>query len=215
MLGHIKAMHEGLDIEARKIFNCNLCTQNFISQQNLLRHVSSVHFGERKNFKCEICGKDFVELAGLKRHKLNIHDGVKPFKCEYLLDGKQCTAAYHQNHELKRHVENVHMKHLKEVKIFNCEKCGKSYNALASLNHHIKVNHEGIKDHICKICGKAFGQKQKLTIHVETVHEGLKKHQCNHCHLAFGQKHELKRHIEKTHIEKTHKKLAPTPHYLI
>ena len=80
---------------------------------------------------------------------------------------------------------------------------------------HIKVNHEGIKDHVCKICGKAFANKTKLKIHVETVHEGLKKHQCNHCHLAFGQKHELKRHIEKTHIEKTHKKLAPTPHYLI
>ena len=45
-----------------------------------------------------------------------------------------------------------------EVKKYNCETCGKTFNRPFQLRVHISTVHEGVKNHKCEICGKNFSQ---------------------------------------------------------
>ena len=54
-------------------FNCDICTQKFVSEWNFLSHKQIVH--EKKEvFKCRICTKIFGSEHGLKTHSQRIHD---------------------------------------------------------------------------------------------------------------------------------------------
>ena len=106
MQNHIKCTHEGLSIEDRQIFKCNVCNKGFTKTQSLKIHLSTVHMGE-KNYKCKICGKDFPKSTALKRHDDTVHKGLKPYKCDF------CTVSYGQSGDLKRHIQRVHKKESK------------------------------------------------------------------------------------------------------
>ena len=85
------------------------------------------------------------------------------------------------------------------VKTFKCEFCSKNFVALRNLKIHIRIIHEGRKDHKCGICGKEFGQLAHLKSHMKTVHEGVKDHKCHICGKEFGHLKNLKRHIKSVH----------------
>ena len=50
------------------------------------------------------------------------------------------------------------------------QSCGKKFGLLGNLKRHIKVVHEGIKDHQCQFCDKKFSQSGYLKKHVKRIH---------------------------------------------
>ena len=44
--------------------------------------------------------------------------------------------------------------------MYTCHVCGKCLKKKASLDSHIKVEHEKKKDHICHLCGTGFARAQ-------------------------------------------------------
>ncbi|KAH7975060.1 hypothetical protein HPB49_023040 [Dermacentor silvarum] len=53
-------------------FDCFLCVRKFASEQNLLRHVKTVH-GAPENFPCHLCPRKFTRkdnlLAHIRKHR--------------------------------------------------------------------------------------------------------------------------------------------------
>ena len=47
---------------------------------------------------------------------------------------------------------------------------------------------------ICGTCGKSFARSHTMQIHMEMVHEGIKNHQCKICKQKFTTKQCLVRH---------------------
>ena len=77
--------------------------------------------------------------------------------------------------------------------------CEKSFAVYANLDNHIKVVHEGRRDHKCEICGKGFVGSRDLVRHVQSVHQNIKEYKCNHCTKEFAYQSSLKNHIKKYH----------------
>ena len=65
----IKKRYEvnGLDIEEKGQFKCEICDYSSYLKRNVKRHVESVH-EKKKPFQCEICKQQFSQNSELKRH---------------------------------------------------------------------------------------------------------------------------------------------------
>ncbi|KAI5701792.1 hypothetical protein M8J75_013428 [Diaphorina citri] len=85
----------------------------------------------------------------------------------------------------------------KKVRMFNCQKCTKSFRHKSSLKQHCISIHEQSK-YKCLICLKEFNRISSLNTH-KSIHDVEKKFKCGHCGKAFHQKGNLKHHIF-THV---------------
>ena len=59
-----KKMEDNISIEVKI---CKSCDKSFSTEQNLRRHIYTVHDGN-KDYKCEACGKMFSLKHQLKNH---------------------------------------------------------------------------------------------------------------------------------------------------
>ena len=90
-----------------------------------------------------------------------------------------------------------------EQNVFEKYKCGFCQNVFGqsgSLKRHIKLVHEGVKDHTCDHCGKTFGRGYNLKMHLKTDHEGVKELKyCKFCGKGFTRVFTLQEHIKTVH----------------
>lgn len=91
-------------------FQCELCTQNFITVLELVKH-KQMHDEEKKSFICEICGKHFTGQADFSEHQ-RVHKDEPAFPCN------MCDRVFTTSHNLKRHK----LLHVKDGR--KCRTCG-------------------------------------------------------------------------------------------
>ena len=122
---HTKSKHEGIS------FKCNLCKYSATQKGNLSRHFKTVHFKEE--FPCNLCDYKATRNGYFKKHVRRVHQTMETIYCikcnkdikERSLKGhmklhsetptkyscKICPyQTIHSYHNLKRHIEKVHMK---------------------------------------------------------------------------------------------------------
>ena len=84
--------------EAKKLFQCKACQNQFVSKHTMRRHFKVVHLKERYN--CDKCSKSFCDPRNLRDHVRSQHLGVfyqcpcgKQFNIDftYKLHLKKCT----------------------------------------------------------------------------------------------------------------------------
>ena len=58
---------------------CLECGDNFLSNEELKRHIAEVHEGKNPEapFPCEICGNFFTSMSSVKKHIATVHLGIK------------------------------------------------------------------------------------------------------------------------------------------
>jgi hypothetical protein len=52
-----------------------------------------------------------------------------------------------------------------------CEQCPGRYYSRGELAKHVRLSHEGAKDHRCLVCGREFGGRAILRRHIKRVHK--------------------------------------------
>ncbi|OXA40220.1 hypothetical protein Fcan01_24871 [Folsomia candida] len=82
--------------DSEKPFKCDQCGKGFISKSHYEYHLRT-HTGERPSHVCIHCGKIYQHKDTLDAH-MRTHSDVRPFACD------QCTAAFHDKRDLKRHL---------------------------------------------------------------------------------------------------------------
>ena len=105
---------------------------------------------------CPICGKNFSS-GSLDTHIKRIHSEGYNFFCD------QCPLKFKVKRDLISHLT----KHT-EVELrrkFQCEYCENSYTKNSSLQHHIKMRHEDVKEQFLCECGASFKTKLRLNYH--------------------------------------------------
>ena len=112
---------------------CGLCDKIFIDQKSLSNHISNVH--ESSN-----------DLSA-------IHDGSNISKCH--ICGKHFLQK--SGYELKKHILRVH----KNMKIYRCLNCDKTYPYKDSLKKHVRVTHDRNK-YTCDICNESYTEKRNF-----------------------------------------------------
>ena len=89
---------------------------------------------------------------------------IKDFE-KYKYD--KCGKNFTHNIGLKGHVFHVENISLNQpVWWFKCVSCGKYITKSASLMIHIKIIHQGQRNHKCDYCGKFYTQMTNLKIHL-------------------------------------------------
>ena len=138
-------------------YNCDLCGKTFGCENNLKRHIESVHENQR-SFTCEACSKVFVSKKTLRQHKC-VHAVQTNPKKQFLCD--ICNKVFGTRPHLARHLKCVH----EQIKDFSCQTCGKPFGCENNLKRHIETVHMNLRPFKCDICSKAFGLKKTLQEH--------------------------------------------------
>ena len=175
---HVKTLHKG---------NTN---ESLFANENEQKETTknNIHREETKNETCDLCGKTLKSSNHLKRHIKRVHnENSEKFTCEI------CYQNFPNSHGYRRHMTSVHDIQPK------CKQCNKTFKTFSSMDIHVKVIHEGIKDFQCEICSKKFGDLANFNRHKREVHEKLKNHVCDVCGKPYRSSNEVKNHKKWVH----------------
>ena len=206
-----------------KIFKCDICNENYNSDNELQKHKTEIHtlssdikenVKDCQNMKfsledqtCKVIteiNKKEQKEDTIENQVITINDS-SPKKRLLQIKGhivhdhrcESCSKSFYSEGILKRHIHTIHEGH----KGYKCKSCGKSFVDGSNLKRHIHTVHEGHKDHKCESCGKSFSEKANLKKHIHTVHEGHQDYKCESCGKSFSQAGNLKKHIYMVHEE--------------
>jgi len=176
--------------ERREEFQCNFCSERFLTKRKQVFHESSVHPEEplNTNTSCDYCHKVFSSVDALRCHKIQIHSEESKFRCE------ECGHGFAKLSWLNRHK----LQHSTE-KTFSCEYCDEKFRFPNSLAAH-KMKHEGKFPHVCTVCGKKFTLYHQLKIHL-SVHSSEKSYVCEYCGKTFSVHTYLRHHVRRMHFK--------------
>ena len=159
---------------------CKLCSETFKTNQNLRKHVLSVHEKLFK-FDCTKCDKKFPRKDNLDYHFKSIHaNNVKneASKCAKvkLHQCPNCWYQFKSKASLKKHVETAHSKTSK----FHCDHCNYQGSTKQDLQLHCENRHGAKQNNVkkdttndtfsCTLCTKRFSQEVHLQFHLKSDH---------------------------------------------
>ncbi|XP_069132914.1 myoneurin-like isoform X10 [Argopecten irradians] len=110
------------------VYGCGQCLVRCEGKEGLRQHVTQIH-GPHYTHICYECGKLFKSYQGYKKHEKFVHrDGGESKKCPI------CGRNFPNDSSLKQH----QLKHA-DSKPYTCDKCGRSYKYITSLQYHTCV----------------------------------------------------------------------------
>jgi uncharacterized Zn-finger protein len=173
-----------------KVFNCNICTEKFRTNDELedhkQKHFKAVELDKQKRearrVKCEVCGRMISDARALVNH-MRTHTGDRPYQCNI------CEKRFIVPALLKNHM-NMHNNSWPHV----CVHCGRGFDAMNKLVEHERL-HTGERPFVCEVCNRGFRTKVGLKSHID-VHDDLGKHACAHCGKRFRSKETLRSHLK-------------------
>lgn len=119
---------------------CDLCGEVFRNHDRLTAHKKAVHF--KNPVKCPKCPRVCVSEYYLNRHIKRKHDANRDFICSV------CGQSFAFKGELSSHNKNVHNKHLKPKRTYQCKFCDKTYKCQKSVTIHERSIHTGNIDEL-------------------------------------------------------------------
>lgn len=121
-----------------------------------------------------------------------------------MVDGKPqcsfCFKLFSRKHDLKRHVNNIHLKAIQYV----CHLCNSQFYEAFHLTRHLRQHNSFVR---CTGCMKDFSVLRDLKLHIIAIHENSAPCQCGTCGQAFQKIKYLREHMQehdKTIIYKCH-----------
>ncbi|KAK3883589.1 hypothetical protein Pcinc_012092 [Petrolisthes cinctipes] len=140
------------------------------------------------NFCCGECGSSHNTLSSLSEH-MEKHSVMPDHFIRTIDEGalNENTSTGTSNNNTAVSVPK------KNLKMYDCDKCGKRFSYKSTLATHQKVVHSNEKQFKCPECPKEFARKSYLDVHM-VVHTGEKKYKCDECGKSFTQKGSLNIH---------------------
>ena len=169
---------------------------------------------QTKRNHCEECNITFALKQTLELHIQSFHKKVEDSQQE------QPSSDQKDSTEQVAKPENIKV----DKKKYECKKCEKKFTKKLTLQMHVKVVHDKIKNLKCDKCSKTFGHIIHLKKH-SLVHKNkqekspndvpkstedkdtkIKKHKCEKCNKTFNRVISLNKHIMILHNKKLNKK---------
>lgn len=157
---------EDVDVIGEDFHSCSFCFGLFSSKIALLEHQNKDHQNDRP-FNCNFCEKNFTTRRNLRKHERR-HEKKRDFnksqESETTHKCSHCSMEYSTAQRLSLHMR-MHAE--KEVGVYRCDMCYKSFNHLSFLKQH-QESHVGEVVYECTECDKAFAFPHLLEEHQQT-----------------------------------------------
>ena len=145
----------------RPRFVCEVCTKTFMFEYNYKRHCKmhgSKKHGLQARFKCPECDARFTRKDNMKFHFRKKHAD------------KPLTVIGTISEITNSKVNTISPSKATSPKAtpFKCQLCQRGFTKNSSLLQHIKVMHDGIKDHECPQCAKKFAHRFTMERHCQS-----------------------------------------------
>lgn len=157
--------------------------------------MKEIHLESSPVFLCRKCRKNFTSLAELKQHV------SAPEECiDANLVCNKCSKGFETMLDKRQHMRT----HIERQK-FVCDKCGKEYLHMSSLENHKSIQHgEYIKSDEsqrfkCRHCTQIFPNRTDLFAHTKE-HENNQSFLCDMCGKCFKGRHQLSNH-RRIHLD--------------
>lgn len=198
---------ESLNVSKNNPFKCNFCGKQFTEKDPALQHILTHSRGRTRNF-CIKCGEEYPNVDAYEKHmKTHKTDNRKKFTCKICGQVFYQKMAYH-THSLSHHSYIftcpkcsekftkkreffLHIKTHKDLEMFECFLCHRTYLTATSLRRHMRTHAE--KRFLCLLCNKKFVLKTQYREHMRS-HIEDKKYKCDNCFRLFRKKQSLGRH---------------------
>ena len=166
---HISSIHE-----RRKDHKCNLCGEAFVKNDSLIDHMKAFHDENRKTYYCNFCSKKCFTDQRLKNHIKRVHT-TNEFPRIYC---NVCGKIFKTKKYLQAHVEIQHNKDGKYKDKVLCDICKKTFVA-DYLENHVETHYKDIDLFTCDICEKSYKYENFLKRHWNTYHaiDGKERYQ--------------------------------------
>ena len=117
-------------------YKCAYCPNLYASSQGRDDHVKAVHVEGK--YKCDQCNKTFAFASKLVEHQLS-HQGLD-LPCE------ECNKKFRDEHNLKKHVDEVHKPDLTQLYICHIKGCDYVCHVKRYLRDHLRKKHRLVVD---------------------------------------------------------------------
>ncbi|KAF5304456.1 hypothetical protein FQA39_LY09652 [Lamprigera yunnana] len=121
-----------------------------------------------------------------------------------VINGKQqctfCLKLYRRKHDLKRHLNNIHLKAIQYV----CHLCKSPFYEAFQLTRHLRQHNGFVR---CGVCLKEYSILRDLKLHLTAAHDSSALCQCGTCGQSFQRIKYLREHMhehDKSIIYKCH-----------
>lgn len=186
----------------RREFICSHCCFITDAYSKLCGHVVEKHPNVSVQ-RCEYCQKPFLHGAMLEHHCETVHkkaghltarekdksSTTRLYPCTF------CDRVFRSRQGIRAHT-NIH----KNLRPYECRKCGASLTSMTNLKAHMVCIHGNPGDNAkCPHCPKVFKLKRSLNIHVRAIHSQEGRRQCELCGKWLATERKLQRHTALTH----------------
>ncbi|XP_075989183.1 uncharacterized protein LOC142985108 [Anticarsia gemmatalis] len=185
--------------------DCRLCQTHIDSIDSFKEHLTKIHNkhifkdvdSEFIKFKlktgklnCLECNKSFNFFQALKKHMAE-HFGT--FICDV------CGAHYFEERHLIFH-KNSHNTE-RNVEMFPCTECDKTFRSKYSRNFHISRIHKNEAAYPCNKCDEVFLTYHMRYRHKMNFHGEKRQFPCEGCDKVYNCRKTLREHYQRTHLQ--------------
>lgn len=192
----------------RQEFICSHCSFITDTYANVCDHVAEKHPSVPLH-RCSHCQRPFLHAAMCAHHVESEHstslslgdkevtkDVKKNKNSARLYPCTFCDRVFKTLHGIQSHT-NMH----KNLRPFECRKCGASLSSIGNLRAHMVSIHGNPGDNAkCPHCPKVFKLKRSLNIHIRAVHSQEERRQCELCGKRLATEKKLQLHLALTHF---------------
>ena len=203
-----------------KKYKCKICERIFSTKSLILQHIQCNH--TEKRFKCEKCGKEYPFKSIFKKHmKVCMKKGLKDKKFLKDIDYKVIIhGKIYQCNKCEKSFSGLsfirkHIFNVHEEKKVKCEHCDKLFITIGRLKYHEKFYHgKESTGSKCEVCEKEYKNPYVLRVHFNEHHRE-RKFKCEKCSEMFPFKSSLEKHSDKCYSETKQLKLKDEEYKVI